>query len=196
MNISIEKCTKKNWLSKSVAFIAFFLATQTAHAQDFVSAQKKSAALTCSNTAAAIKINQLKTIYRPYDKNLKIKKITGCGLTKINNMNLVNFSFDAEIHEGPTVYRALILEFASFDEKKNKFTTVRSEIVDQIPESGDPADTQYEQTAEFEFGFDKNNKNLKLKIQPLAKYQKIEPYYLKFNRKKNWFENDFSNLKK
>jgi hypothetical protein len=169
--------------------------TQISIAQDFISAQIKKTSLKCENNSNIIKIKDKSTNYKPYDKNLKIKKIINCGITKVNKMNFINFLFDGEIQEGPKVYRTLILEFAKYDEKKKVLNTVRSEIVDQIPETGDPAQDGYEQSVEFEFGFHKKNKNLLLKIQPLLNNKKIDAYYLKLNEKKNWFENDFSILK-
>lgn len=147
--------------------------------------------VSCSNKNNIITFSDIKNNYTLYDKNSASVKIQKCEKIKIDNLIFYSLYFSSEIQEGLEFQKALSFEIAYYDQENKKLITVRSETIDQLENKGDPVNAQFENSIKPTWSYSQSKKTILLKVEIMNKTEKIEPYFLLFNKKKLWFENIF-----
>ena len=170
------------------------LLSTTAKAQEFVKSTAKPETVSCSLHKNAVVLAKSKLSYELYEKNLKSIKILKCEQIKIGEQTFYTVLHSGEIQEAMGTQKILVYDVTLLDKKTLK--TVRSEVVDQMELSGDPASTDFSYAAKTQWGQAKADKSVMLQIEISAKNDKADPYLLKLNNKSMWFENVFATEKK
>lgn len=176
------------------AFLVLTSATQALGqnlALDFVPQSKLAQKVECKLNKNHVEFAGLKSAYRLYDKHISDIKIVNCEKIAINTQIFFTVTYSTTINELSSSQKVLIYEVVLANHKSKLPQTVRSEIVDQLDLSGDPAHNTFQNSLQAQWGLHKTDKSILLKLNIVNKNEKPFPYYLKYNTKSLWFENIF-----
>lgn len=128
--------------------------------------------------------------YTLYETNLRGIKLIKCEQVQIGKTKFYTVQVSGEIHNAPTDQKVMLYEVAMLNGKK-KLGTVRTETIDQIELSGDPASLDFRTTLVTEWGQHKTDKKPMIKMEFQDKTGKSDPLYVKLNAKSDWMEDVF-----
>ena len=160
-------------------------------ADDFQATQNPPAKIDCTNKNLAIQFAGIKKSYILYDKNSSSVKLLSCEKIKVRDLEFYTVLFSSEIHDGANIQKVLTFEVALLNKKSGNLLPVRSEIVDQVEITGDLTNTNFESSLKAEWGQNKKDDRVLMKIEIKTKNEKPLSYILKLNPKMTWFENLF-----
>jgi hypothetical protein len=147
--------------------------------------------VTCGFAKNLVKFDGLAPQYALYDANTKVTKLNRCTTAQLSDLTFYTVEFESEIMQGRELFKVLSLEVALFDPKLNSIKPVRSEIIDQISQSGDAVNTKFTTKGTLAWGKSSKDGQIMLKLDMTEANEKPFSYLLKLNKKKNWFENIF-----
>lgn len=148
--------------------------------------------VSCSVKNTTVTFSGIKKDYPIFDhKNSTSVKVLGCEKIKVQNYTFYSINFSSEVHTGNEYQKVLTFEIALWDAAKGELKTARSETIDQIDKSADSVTGDFENNVKPTWSYSKSKDTVLLKIEILNKKEKIEPYFLLYNKKTQWFENVF-----
>lgn len=174
--------------------LIIILLSVTAIADDFQPIKSRPEKITCTFNKDSISFSGLKQTYAIYDKNSASIRLINCEKIQIKDQIFYTALFTSEVFEGSDLQKVLTYEVALLNKKTAMPETVRSETVDQIDMSGDTSDTNFHSTLKTEWGQSKKDNVAMLKIEMIPDKEKPFAYFLKYNGKSAWFENQFEKI--
>lgn len=129
--------------------------------------------------------------YKLYETNLRDIKLIKCEQVQIGKIKFYTVQVSGEIHNAPADQKVKLYEVVMLDSKK-KLSTVRTETIDQIELSGDPASLDFRTSLAAEWGQHKKDKRPMIKMEFHDKTGKSDPLYVKLNAKSDWMEDVFA----
>ncbi len=176
---------------KNLLLALTVLLSLVAKSQEFVDSKTLPEKTPCSFSKNVLTFSDLKQTYKLYEKNISATQVVKCEKVKINDLTFYSVLYVTAIADLGADKKAMIYEVASINNAKKILTTVRSEVVDELDQSGDSTATQFQNSLKVQWGSSSIDKSVLLRLTVFSANEKPFSYLLKYNPKSVWFENKF-----
>ncbi|MGZ3689919.1 MAG: hypothetical protein ACXVAX_00360 [Pseudobdellovibrio sp.] len=176
---------------KNLILTLTVLFSMIAKADDFVESKALPEKTACSISKGIVNFSELKQSYKLYEKNAFSTNLIKCEKVKINDQTFYTIMYNTALGELGADQKVLIYEVATLNPLTKAPKTVRSEVIDQLDQSGDSAATQFQSSVKAQWGASALDKSVLLKLTIESKNEKPFSYQLKYNPKSLWFINKF-----
>lgn len=178
-------------MKRIILSLALIFSIQSVQAKEAALQNLPAQKIACQVSQNSLQFAQTTKRYTLYEQNISGVKALECN--KISAAGLVFYTvlLSGEIQEARQNAKVLIYEVV-LQKKSGQLTTVRSEIVDEIPLVGEATEnSSFTLSVSPQWILSRADNSVLLKISIAAKDEKPDAFYTKFNPKSAWFEDLF-----